>query len=284
MVFVYLILATVSTVFLAVKLIACDKYVCLVENLDWDEFPLASTYCVGLSWSQKGPLALKGKLRETLIGQARLLYDPQYAEYYAGIVWAETLSFVHMGLTLGFILAALTQSGLMLLIGASIAVVFGYYAVNRMNEKLKSREQECNAELPEIVSTMALLMNAGMTLRGAWSRVAMGRDDTAYQLMQQACVDMENGMPEVDAIHKFGRMSNSAEVRKFTNALAQSVERGGAELTSFLGRQSVEIWALKKQTMLQKGEEAASKLLAPTAMLFIGIIIAVLSGAIGMLI
>lgn len=284
MVFVYLILGTVCAVLLAIKLIACDKYTYLVENLDGDEFPLPSTYCVGLSWSQKGPLMLKGKLREKLVGQARLLYDPQYAEYYAGIVWAQTLSFVHMGLTLGLVLAGLTQSGLMLLLGMAIAVVFGYYAINRMNEKLKTRERECNAELPEIVSTMALLMNAGMTLRSAWSSVAAGREGTAYLLMQQACTDMENGMSEVDAIHKFGRMSNSAEVRKFTNALAQSMERGGAELTGFLGRQSVEIWALKKQTMLQKGEEASSKLLAPTALLFIGIIIAVLSGAIGMLI
>lgn len=283
MVFVYLILGTVCTVLLAIKLIACDKYLYLVENLDQEEFPLANTYCVGLSWSQKGPLVLKGKVREKLMGQARLLYDPQYAEYYAGIVWAETLSFVHMGLTLGFVLAALTGSGLMLVIGIAIAVVFGYYALNRMNEQLKTREQECNAELPEIVSTMALLMNAGMTLRGAWNSIAQSREDTAYQLMRQACVDMDNGMPEVDAIHKFGRMSNSGEVRKFTSALAQSMERGGAELTGFLGRQAVEIWALKKQTMLQKGEEAASKLLAPTAMLFIGIIIAVLSGAIGML-
>ena len=283
MVYVYLILATVCTVLLAVKLMGGGKYLYLVENLDGDEFPLAGTYCVGLSWSQKGPLVLKGKLRETLIGQAKLLYDPQYAEYYAGIVWAETLSFVHMGLTLGFVLAGLTQSGLMVLIGIGIAAVFGYYAIDRMNQQLKTREQECNAELPEIVSTMALLMNAGMTLRGAWNSIAQGRDDTAYLLMRQACVDMDNGMAEVDAIHKFGRMSNSAEVRKFTSALAQSVERGGAELTGFLGRQSVEIWTLKKQTMLQKGEEAASKLLAPTAMLFIGIIIAVISGAIGML-
>ena len=283
MAFVYLILATICAILLAVKLIMCDKYLYLVENLDTDEFPLASTYCVGLSWSQKGPLALKGKLRETLIGQAKLLYDPQYAEYYAGIVWAETLTFVHLGLTLGFVLAALTQSGLMVIIGIAIAVVFGFYAINRMNEQLKTREQECNAELPEIVSSMALLMNAGMTLRDAWNCIAKGRENTIYLLMRQACVDMENGMSEIDAIHKFGRMSNSAEVRKFTSALAQSMERGGAELTGFLGRQSVEIWALKKQSMLQKGEEAASKLLAPTAMLFIGIIISVFSGAIGML-
>lgn len=101
--------------------------------------------------------------------------------------------------------------------------------------------------------------------------------------MRISCEDMENGMSEVDAIHKFGRYTNSSEVRKFTSALNQSIERGGGELSDFLARQSTEMWALKKQLMLQKGEAAASKLLAPTAMLFVAIIVAVMTGAIGML-
>ena len=79
--------------------------------------------------------------------------------------------------------------------------------------------------------------------------------------MRQSCNDMDNGTSEVDAIHKFGRMSNSAEIRKFTSALAQSIERGGAELSDFLGRQSIEMWTLKKQLMLQKGEAACIKVI-----------------------
>ena len=117
-----------------------------------------------------------------------------------------------------------------------------------------------------------------------WRVIADSKEGVIYDLMRQSCVDMENGMAEVDAIHKFGRFTNSAEIRKFTSALAQSVERGGAELSDFLSRQSIEVWTLKKQLMLQKGEAAASKLLVPTAMLFVGIIIAVMTGALGMLI
>jgi tight adherence protein C len=102
--------------------------------------------------------------------------------------------------------------------------------------------------------------------------------------MKNACVDMENGMSEVDAIHKFGRLTNSAEIRKFTSALTQSMERGGGELSDFLGRYALEMWGLKKQLMLQKGEAAASKLLMPTTLIFVGIIIVVIAGALGMLI
>lgn len=279
----YLILASVAVALFVLQMVRGSKYQYMVENLESGEFPLKSLYCTGFAWSEMPALALKGKTREKLVGQAKLLYDARFAEYYASVVWAQFLSFVHLSILLGFLLAGVLDSGLMLIVGLVMAVVFGFYFINRMNDLLTTREKECVAELPEIVSTMALLINAGMMMRHAWEQIATSKEGTAYDLMRQACVDMENGMTEVDAIHKFGRMSNSAEIRKFTSALAQSIERGGAELNDFLSRQSVEIWTLKKQTMLQKGEAAASKLLAPTAMLFVAIIIAVFSGALGML-
>lgn len=281
---IYLLLGSIISILLIIKMNSGKKYQDMFEVLNDKDFPLKSLYCVGLSWAEKPVFALKGKMREKLIGQAKLLYENKYAEYYANVVWAQFLSFVHLSIAVGFLLAGVTNSAFMLIMGGAMAGVFGYYSLNRMNDLLKTRERECTAELPEIVSTMALLINAGMVLRNAWRTIADSREGTVYELMRQSCADMENGMAEVDAIHKFGRWTNSAEIRKFTSALAQSVERGGSELSDFLGRQAIEIWTLKKQLMLQKGEAAASKLLAPTAMLFVGIIIAVITGALGMLI
>lgn len=280
----FLILGSVLTVLFVIKSNAGKKYIGMLENLDPTEYPLSSIYGIGFAWSELSILALKGKMREKLVSQAKLIYDPKYAEYYATVTWVQMLTFIHLGLAIGLVLAGLLNHILMLIIGLIIAVIFGYAAINRMADILKTREQECTAELPEIVSTMALLINAGMMLRDAWRLIAEKKEGTAYNLMLDSCVDMENGMAEVDAIHKYGVMSNSAETRKFTSALAQSIERGGAELSDFLSRQSVEMWSLKKQTMLQKGESAATKLLMPTVLLFVAIIVVVLTGAAGMLI
>ncbi len=280
----YLIIGSILTALLAMKLIGGEKYSYLVENIDGDDFPIKNLYVIGFSWSEGVLLSFKGKIRETLIGQAKLMYDPKYAEYYATVVWAQAITFVHISLSLGFILAGMFNSGFMACMGIASAGILGYYSINRMNDLLNEREKKCVYELPEIVSTMALLINAGMLLRNVWRTIADSKEGIVYDLMRQSCNDMDNGMSEIDAIHKFGRMSNSAEIRKFTSALAQSIERGGAELSDFLGRQSMELLTLKKQLMLQKGEEAASKLLAPTALLFVSIIIAVLTGALGMLI
>lgn len=282
--FIYLCFGTVLAILLVIHLLRGGRYYYMLEGLDSGEFPLKGMYCIGYSWSDTKLLGLKGKIRETLIGQAKLLYDPKYAEYYASAVWAQTISFIHVSLVFGFILAGVLNSALMIIIGLIMAGLSGYYFLSRMNDLLKTRQMECTAELPEIVSSMALLINSGMVMKKAWKIIAESKNGTVYELMRKACVDMENGMSDVDAIHKFGRLSNSAEIRKFTSALSQSIERGSAELCDFLGRQSIEMWSLKKQLMLQKGEAAATKLLAPTVMLFIGIIIAVITGAIGMLI
>ncbi len=280
---IYLALGTVAVLLFAIQSMRGKGYYNMVENLDSGSFPLRSTYGVGFAWSTIPFLSLKGKTREKLVGQAKLLYGQKYAEYYANVVWAQALTFVHLCVAAGLLLAGFMNSGLMLIVGLGTAAFFAYTFLNNMNDQLQTREAECAVELPEIVSTMALLINAGMMLHNAWRSIAEEKDGIAYTLMRQSCVDMDNGMSDVDAIHKFGVLSNSADVRKFTSALAQSIERGGGELNVFLARQSTEIWALKKQLMLQKGEAAASKLLAPIAMLFVAIIIAVFSGALGML-
>lgn len=282
--YIYLAIGSVLCALLILKMITGSKYSAMVESLDSGEFPLKNLYTVGLSWGELKLFALRGEIREKLIGQAKLLFDPRYAEYYANIMWSAMVTFVHLSLAVGFLLAGMMNSAFMVLFGIICAVLFGYYFVNRMSDLLNDRRIECTAELPEIVSTMALLVNAGMMLREAWRRIAYSKEGTTYELMQDACAKMENGYSEFTAITEFGRLCNSAEIRKFTSALTQSMERGSGELTSFLLRYSSEMWGLKKQVMLQKGEKAASMLLGPTAIIFVGIILVVLGGALGMLI
>lgn len=279
---VFLIIGSVFAFLLPILCIAGRKYNSLVESLSNAEYPLKDLYCVGFVLGRI--FALKGKIRDDLIGQAKLLYDPRFSEYYANLVWAQTLSFCVLGLTLGFLLVGAFNSILFLLFGLGVAGVFGYLFMNNMAEKLKERELACTEELPEIVATMALLINSGMTLREGWKTIAESKEGIAYELMLKACDDMANGYSEIDAIHKFGRLTNSAEMRKFTSALTQGLEKGGGDISNFLSAQASEMWGLKKQLMLQKGEKAASKLLVPTALIFVGIILVVIAGALGMLI
>ena len=123
-------------------------------------------------------------------------------------------------------------------------------------------------------------MNSGVILHEAWGIVAFGNEGALYNLMQNSCQEMENGTSDIDAIRKFGLLTNSEDIKKFSTALIQSIERGGGDLPSFLTNQSSELWKLKKQHMLQKGESAASKLLIPIALMFAGVMLIVLASAV----
>lgn len=280
---VNLILGTVLLILLLIKMKKGKKYSAYIENLDEEEHPIKEFYYVGFAWNDTKFLSLRGKMKEKLFGQAKLLYPPKYAEYYALLAWAQTLSVVHLVLCAGFLLAGAFDFGFFALVGVVFAVILGIYFCTDMNNKLNTRGNECVVELPEIVSTMALLINSGMVLREAWKIIAESKEGVVYDLMKETLIDMGNGMSDIDAIYKFGIMSNSPEIKKFTSALTQGLEKGSSDLSQFLTNQSSEMWELKKQIMLQKGESAASKLLLPIAMIFIGVLVIVIASAIGMI-
>lgn len=279
-----LILGTILLILFVIKMKKGKTYDQYIETLNSSDFPLKEIYCVGLAWNEGKLLNLKGKMRQKLINQSKLLNERENAETVATVVWAQAISIAHLSLCFGFIMGGAFDFPFFMLIGVICAVVFAFYFLTKMKEDLNKRKSECLIELPEIVSTMALLTNSGMMLREAWEKIAYSKEGTVYSLMQESCIDMQNGMSEIDAIHKFGIMSDTPEIKKFTGALIQGIEKGSKDLSIFLTKQSTEMWTLKKQVMLQKGEAAASKLLVPIALIFVGIMIIVISAAVGMLI
>ena len=101
-----------------------------------------------------------------------------------------------------------------------------------------------------------------------------------YDLMKVSCDDMNNGVSPMEAFRRFGEKTNSDNVKKFTSALIQSMERGGGDLPQFLVMQSSELWAARRQELLQKGEKAAGALLMPIALMFAGIMLIVIAAAV----
>ncbi|MCD8086238.1 MAG: type II secretion system F family protein [Clostridiales bacterium] len=278
------ILLTVGTVLAVLFLIQLKRgknYDEAVSVLDGMEYPLCSLYVAGFAWSSRGPLRFRGKLAAKLKREAAILFKEQFADYYANIAWVQAITLVHLTLTLAFLLAGLffSTAGFIMAVGIFIAVFMGVYSLTNMSNTLSKRTEECDAKLPDVVSSMAVLLNSGMVLRDVWRLVSESGDSTIYQLMRKASDDMNNGVPEVDAMYQFGLLSGSLEVKKFTSAMLQSLEKGGSELTLFMERQSSELWAMKRQKMLQSGEKAATKLLVPTMLVFVGILIIVITAA-----
>ncbi len=279
--FVLMGIGSFLSILFILKLVNGNKYDYLIENLDNDTYPLYFLYGVGFNWSSSKLFSANGEIRFQLKSHAGLLYGPQYAEYYSNLVWAQTLTFVHFFLTLTFLLAGLFYDSvwLMIIAGIFVTVFAATYCLENMKNMLIERTEECELQLPEVVSALAILVNSGMVLREAWSVVGENSDGAIYELMRNATENIKNGYSDGDAFFLFAKSSNSADIKKFSSALIQSMEKGGAELSHFLFQQSSELWHVKKQKMLQKGEQASTKLLLPTVLIFVGIIIIIMTAA-----
>lgn len=278
----FFIIGSLLLLLYAGMLLCGGKYDYMIEPLGGDDFPFRFTYCVGLRWIDIGGGKLKGTVGDKLRHDAGLIYTPQYAEFYARIILAQMLSFGHLSVALFWVLAGFFDagmSGFLVLIGAVFGVYTMYYYYNHTGEKVRERTELCESEFPNAISKLALIVNSGVILRNAWEMTAAGKTGEFYTLMQESCDEMKNGMPEIDAIYNFGVAINSPDIKKFTSALIQSIERGGADLPIFLANQSAELWEHRRQTMLQKGKKAAGALLMPIALMFCGVMLIVIAAA-----
>ncbi len=280
--FIILGIGTVLTVLFLTLLFKGAAYDDLIEPLDSDAFPMKFLYSAGFALQDTKLLRLRGKLGARLRDSASLYYGKKFGEFYARAVWAQALSFVLASLALMFLVAGFFSGDncmFFALVGVALAVLAAYYFLTYSDGELKKRRAACEGELPNAISKLALLVNSGATLHEAWKMVAFGKEGVIYELMRRSCEAMENGRAEIDSLYDFGIWSNSPDVKKFTSALIQSIERGGGELPIFLANQSGELWSQHRQRLLQKGEQAASALLMPIALMFVGVMLIVIASA-----
>lgn len=280
--FIMLLLASITTVLFLVNLARGKQYGYMVESLDGGEYFLKELYVVGFSLNDGKIFKLRGKMERNLKKQAKLLWGDRYYEYYANLAWAQFLSLTLLVVSVGFSLSGFLkteQLPILLILVLLFVAAFWNLSLSRMKEKVQQRREACEAEFPNMVYKLALLINSGMVLREAWRVTAYGKEGTLYTLMKQACEDMENGESDIGAIYKFGVTSDSASIKKFTSAMIQGMQKGNSELADFMVSQTSELWAHKRQMALQQGEVAAGKLIIPLGITFAGIIMIIVSAA-----
>ena len=280
--FIMLLLASITTVLFLVNLARGKQYGYMVESLDGGEYFLKELYVVGFSLNDGKIFKLRGTMERNLKKQAKLLWGDRYYEYYANLAWAQFLSLTLLVVSVGFSLSGFLkteQIPILLILVLLFVAAFWNLSLSRMKEKVQQRREACEAEFPNMVSKLALLINSGMVLREAWHVTAYGKVGTLYTLMKQACEDMENGESDIGAIYKFGVTSDSASIKKFTSAMIQGMQKGNSELADFMVSQTSELWAHKRQMALQQGEVAAGKLIIPLGITFAGIIMIIVSAA-----
>lgn len=273
-----LVILGIGCVFLVIWLIifmASRSYDDMFDMLDEKEFPLKELYSMGYFIMEKSKYQYKSRRDRKLRQDMEVLYEKKYVEYYLRLTYARAVTYGMLLFVLSFVIYAFSGDVAVLMIMFMFSGVSVYYVMTLAPKKIESRSSQLIGDFSEVVSKLALLTNAGMILREAWELTSKVGEGVFYQEMRIAVMEMENGISEAEAIRRFGIRCMMPEIKKFSATLIQGIQKGNSELSSMLQNQSAEIWNLRKQNVRRQGEKAASKLMIPIFMMFIGIIIMV---------
>lgn len=257
-------------------LVAGKGYNDILEPLSGKEFPLCETYNVGLKIINRFPALLKSEKARKNRQYIDILYGEQYSEYYNGISKARTLSITALVAVGTFILYGFSGDVTILVVMAFMTGIAYYYFDTIDKKNVQRRTEEISLEFANVVSKLALLINAGMIIREAWELVAYSGDSYLYQEMQIVVEQINNGESEEEAYSRFAMRCISSDVKKFTSTLIQGMSKGNSELTEMLKVQNREIWDRRQALVKTQAEKAGSKLLLPMSVMFVGILIMII--------
>ena len=140
---------------------------------------------------------------------------------------------------------------------------------------LKRREQLL-LDYPGLIMKFTLLIQAGMTSRKAFQKMALDyqkknnqKKKAAYEEIAVACNEMESGISEYEAYRRFGERCDQVKYKTFSTLLIQNLQKGSCCLADLLEKESMEAWDERKRKARVMGEAAATKLLLPMVMMLL---------------
>ena len=171
------------------------------------------------------------------------------------------------------------------ILGVLVAIVMPLLESSKKQKEKRKRERELTLEYPNMVSKLSLLMGAGMTLSGAWMKIATEYNDKrnnnttskqeVYEEMLITCHELKSGMGEECAYQEFGDRCSLRCYRKLGNILSQNLRKGSNGVLQLLSSEVEDAFEQRKIIAKKYGEEAGTKMLFPM-MIMLGIIMVLL--------
>lgn len=171
-----------------------------------------------------------------------------------------------------------------------IAAVAVYLMSDRdLHERAEAQKRLMKREYPDIVHKMVLYLGAGLTVRGAFQKIALEYEQEcarnggkvkkklpAYEEMLYTCRELQAGVSEGAAYGNFGKRTGLREYVRLGTLLTQNLKKGNSTLLTRLREEAARAYEEQLQSSRKLTEEAVTKLLFPMVMLLAVIMIIVM--------
>lgn len=159
-------------------------------------------------------------------------------------------------------------------LGLFAAFVVLLKSTREKQEEEARRAEQLLMDYPGMVMKFALLIQAGMTARSAFRKMAddyerrkTKRRHFAYEAAAAACYEMDSGVSEPEAYRRFGEKCGQMKYKTFSTLLIQNLQKGSRRMADILEQEALEAWDERKRKARVLGEAAATKLLVPMVMM-----------------
>ena len=150
------------------------------------------------------------------------------------------------------------------------------------------RKEQMQIDYPEILSKLILLMNAGMSMRRSFAKVAIDYKKQkeihkqknyyryAYEEFWTTYQEMEHGVFEIEAYERLGSRCGLAMYKIFSVLLIQNLKKGNQKLLEAMEREMTNAFEERKRRAKIIGEQAGTKLLLPMMLMLVIVFILLL--------
>ena len=136
--------------------------------------------------------------------------------------------------------------------------------------KLRSQVAAIDSELPSMIVMFSLLVNAGESLRSGIEYLTQFPQSRISEIFETVIDFHREGSTITQSLDRAAEASQSRSLRRFTDALALSIERGSS-LSVVLANQTNESRSTYKAELLRKSGKAELKLMIPIVFLILPI-------------
>lgn len=232
---------------------------------------------------RKKDFLARGRLHKAIYATSQELYGKKYAENITRHTIAKMFSYGLAGipvvLLFGIIIGCFrgTTVGLAVTgVGLLLLGVLIYAIYDEMKDNLNKRRAAIARQFPNVVSKLALLVSSGMIMERAWRVTAESRTEELYMEMRQTAQELDNLQEPSIAYTDFLNRCNTKETTKLASAVIQNQSKSNAEIGHLLKSMAQEAWLERRHTAKRESEKANSRLMIPTMLLFVAILIMIM--------
>lgn len=172
-----------------------------------------------------------------------------------------------------------------------ISIVLIWWGKRKEQENIEKKKQEQREiTYPDVINQLLILLEAGMTTRQAWHRIAdqykekrkkqLVEESEVYEAILQMDRRLTEGENERIAYESFAHQMNTMCYRRMVRLLVNNLEKGSRDICQQLALEAKQAYEQRLLLAKKLGEEASTKMLIPLMLMMVLVMVIVMAPAI----